>query len=171
MPRFVAFLRGVGPLNAKMPDLKRCFESAGFTDVKTVLASGNVVFDARSSTLASLERRCEAQMQARLGASFFTIVRRVDMLRDLLDTDPYAGFGVAPDAKRVVSFLRAPAAPRIALPLRLGDAHVHGIVGTEVFTSYLPSQNDPVFMRLIEKAFGATVTTRTWDTIGKCAAA
>src|SRR5258707_3906639 len=48
VPRYAAFLRGVMPTNAKMPDLKRAFEAAGFTDVRTVLASGNVVFSARS---------------------------------------------------------------------------------------------------------------------------
>ena len=34
-------------MNAKMPELKKAFEAAGFADVKTVLSSGNVVFSAR----------------------------------------------------------------------------------------------------------------------------
>ncbi len=40
MTRYVAFLRGISPMNLKMPELKRCFESAGFTEVKTLLSSG-----------------------------------------------------------------------------------------------------------------------------------
>lgn len=44
MPRYAAFLRGVSPMNAKMPELKKAFEAAGFLEVKTVLSSGNVVF-------------------------------------------------------------------------------------------------------------------------------
>ena len=36
VPRFAAFLRGVSPMNAKMPQLKAAFEAAGFTEVKTV---------------------------------------------------------------------------------------------------------------------------------------
>ena len=35
--RYAAFLRGVMPTNCKMPELKRCFEAAGFTEVKTVV--------------------------------------------------------------------------------------------------------------------------------------
>jgi len=31
--RYAAFLRGVSPMNAKMADLKRAFEAAGFTDL------------------------------------------------------------------------------------------------------------------------------------------
>ena len=43
MARYAAFLRGVMPTNCKMPQLKAAFEAAGFTDVKTLLGSGNVV--------------------------------------------------------------------------------------------------------------------------------
>src|SRR5712671_209472 len=67
MRRYAAFLRGVSPMNAKMPELKRCFEAAGFTEVKPVLSSGNVVFGARASSEASLERKVETAMKKQLG--------------------------------------------------------------------------------------------------------
>src|SRR5438552_1476020 len=92
MPRYVAFLRGISPLNAKMLELKGCFERVGFTSVKTVLSSGNVVFDARASTEPTLEHRAEAAMEAALGRSFFTIVRPIEMLQSVLKADPYAAF-------------------------------------------------------------------------------
>src|SRR5262249_46229564 len=77
MPRYAAFLRGVMPTNLKMTDLRRCLEEAGFTEVATVLASGNAVFDARAGSAAAIERRVEAAMQEGLGRTFFTIVRAV----------------------------------------------------------------------------------------------
>jgi uncharacterized protein (DUF1697 family) len=169
MPRYVAFLRGVMPVNAKMPDLKRCFEEAGFTNVRTILSSGNVVFDARSASETSLERRAESSMQASLGRTFYTIVRPTDSLRALLDCDPYAAFSLPPNAKRVVSFLREPKKAKLELPIESDGARVLSMVGREVFTAYVPSEKGPVFMTLIEKAFGSDVTTRTWDTVGKCA--
>lgn len=168
MPRYVAFLRGVSPLNAKMPELKSCFEGAGFTNVRTVLSSGNVVFDTRAASDASLERKAEAAMQDVLGRTFYTIVRRVDYLLTLLETDPYAAFSLPSNAKRVVSFLREPRSSKLALPLESDGAHVLCMIGTEVFTAYLPSANGPVFMTLIGKSFGTDVTTRTWETIRKC---
>jgi len=100
MPRYVAFLRGVSPQNAKMPELKRCFEKAGFTDVRTLLSSGNIIFDARSAAEPSLERRAESSMQDLLGRSFYTIVRQASHLRALVETDPYAAFSLPPNAKR-----------------------------------------------------------------------
>lgn len=67
MARFVAFLRGVMPTNAKMPELKRAFEAAGFSAVKTILGSGNVAFDARIAGDAALACKAEKAMDATLG--------------------------------------------------------------------------------------------------------
>ena len=171
MPRFVAFLRGVSPGNARMPDLQRCFESAGFTNVRTVLSSGNVVFDARSAAESALERRAEAAMEQGLERGFYTIVRPVAHLHALLASDPYASHGVPADAKRVISFLRESRAPKRPLPLAAHDAAVLCLMGREAFTAYRPTGKGPVFMKLIDTAFGTDVTTRTWDTVARCAAA
>jgi len=171
MPRYVAFLRGVSPMNAKMPELRRCFEGAGFTDVKTVLSSGNVVFSARAASTGALERKAEAAMAKQLGRTFHTIVRPTNALRELLETDPYAAFRVPAHAKRVVTFLREPHRTKLSLPIEVDGARILAVNGCEAFTAYVRSQRGPVFMTLIEKTFGTNVTTRTWDTVKKCAAA
>jgi uncharacterized protein (DUF1697 family) len=164
--RYAALLRGVSPTNAKMPELKRCFERAGFTDVTTVLSSGNVVFSARKAPEASLALKAEAAMRAQLGKSFVTIVRSIDSLRELLESDPFRGFRLAPESKRVVSFLRAK--PRkLPLPVEVDGARILCVRGQEVFTAYVRSPRGPVFMQLIEKTFGEDVTTRTWETVQK----
>ena len=75
MPTYAGFLRGVSPLNCKMAELQQCLKTAGFGHVKTVLASGNVVFDARAASRESLERKVEAAMQKSLGRVFATTVR------------------------------------------------------------------------------------------------
>lgn len=171
MPRYVAFLRGVSPLNAKMPQLRRCFEDAGFANVRTVLGSGNVVFDAAVRSEAEVERLAEQAMARSLGRAFMTVARPLALLEALLATDPYSALGVPGEAKRVVSFLREERAPKVALPLAADTAAVLCQIGREVFTAYLPSDKGPVFMQLIEAAFGTEVTTRTWQTLRKCAAA
>ena len=108
-------------------------------------------------------------MERELGKSFLTIVRPVEFLRELLAADPFASFDVAPGAKRVVTFLREAPSSKIALPPELEGARIHGIVGREVFTSYLRGPKTPVFMTLIERALGREQTTRTWDTVQKIA--
>jgi uncharacterized protein (DUF1697 family) len=158
-------------MNAKMPELKRCFERAGFTDVKTVLSSGNVAFSARAASAAGLQRKAEAAMARELGRSFYTIVRPADALRRLLESDPFRAFRLPADAKRVVTFMRAAHKSKPSLPLKLDGARILAVKGAEVFTAYVPSERGAVFMSLIENTFGRDVTTRTWDTIRKCAAA
>ncbi len=170
MARYVAFLRGVSPQNAKMLELKRCFEAAGFGNVKTVLSSGNVVFDSSARSLPSIERMVETTMEKQLGRTFFPIVRSTATLEALLASDPYAGFSVPAEAKRVVSFVRRPVVPKVALPISQDGASILCVSGTEIFSAYVRHPKGPVFMILIQKAFGDAVTTRTWATIRKCAA-
>ncbi|HJU66733.1 MAG TPA: DUF1697 domain-containing protein [Gemmatimonadaceae bacterium] len=169
MPRYAAFLRGVSPMNAKMPELKKAFELAGFEDVKTVLSSGNVVFSARAASQASIEKKAEAAMEKRLGNRFLTIVRSLDMLRDMLASDPYQALGLPSNAKRIVTFLREMPKAKLQLPIEKSGATIHAMKGTEIFSSYLPTSEGPVFMTLIEKTFGKAVTTRTWETVKKVA--
>jgi uncharacterized protein (DUF1697 family) len=171
MPRYVAFLRGVSPMNLKMPELKRCLEAAGFTDVKTLLSSGNAVFTARAAAEATLERKAEQAMAKHLGRSFYTIVRPVSALCELLDADPYSAFRIPKNAKRVITFLREPHKAKLSLPLEVDGARILAANGREVLSAYVPGPRGPVFMTLIEKTFGKDVTTRTWDTVNKCSKA
>jgi uncharacterized protein (DUF1697 family) len=169
MPRYAAFLRGVSPMNAKMPALKLAFESAGFTGVRTLLSSGNLVFTARSASDASLQRKAEAAMTRQLGRTFLTIIRPVDELRDLLASDTYRTFDLPPLAKRVVTFLRDLPASKVKLPAELEGARIVAIDGRNAFSAYLPNPKGPAFMTLIERTLGSEVTTRTWETVTKVA--
>lgn len=169
MPRYAAFLRGISPMNAKMPELRRAFEIAGFNEVRTVLASGNVLFDARKQSEEALARKAEEAMTQHLGRSFRTIVRSVDALRELLEADAFASFRLPPEAKRVITFLREPPGKKLALPIERDGARILAISGREACTAYVPNPRGPVFMTLLEKTFGTDITTRTWKTVEKCA--
>jgi uncharacterized protein (DUF1697 family) len=168
--RYAAFLRGVMPTNAKMPGLRRAFEAAGFAEVRTLLTSGNVVFDARPASDAALQRKAEAAMTATLGRAFLTIVRSLEALREIVGADPYAAFELPAAAKRVVTFLRDPPRGELALPVEVDGARILCLRGSEVFTAHVPSARGPVFMTLIEKTLGDALTTRTWDTVNKVVA-
>jgi uncharacterized protein (DUF1697 family) len=150
----------------KNVDLVRAFEAAGFGSVRTVLSSGNVIFD---GSLSSAEKRIEAAMQSELGRVFAPIVRSGDELRELIAADPFARFRLPPKSKRVVSFFRNPPNPKISLPAKHENAILHAVEGRHAFTSYVPDPGNPAFMVLIERAFGREVTTRTWDTLLKVA--
>ena len=169
MPRYAAFLRGVMPTNCKMPALRAAFEAAGFADVKTLLGSGNVVFTARAASSATLERKAELAMHEELGQAFLTIVRPVDELREILETDPYQRFAKRPQAKRIMTFLRDRPPKTLKLPIEFEGARILAMQPGVIFSDYMPNPKGPLFMTLIEKTFGKEVTTRTWDTVAKCA--
>jgi len=171
MPRYVAFLRGVTPANLKMPDLKRCLEVAGYTNVKTILSSGNAAFDSASGSVAAIERRIEGALRKQLGRSFYTIVRSMEHLNDLIEADPYTDFDLPADAKRVVTFARKLPSPKSSLPIERDGAQILAAGSGEAFSAYVPGPRGPVFMDLIKSTFGSEVTTRTWETVKKCAKA
>ncbi len=169
--RVVAFLKGVMPTNAKMPALRAAFESARFTNVKTILGSGNVAFDTSIQTESDIERLAEKAMKQTLGRSFYTIVRSSAYLQRLLASDPFTAAGIPHDAKRVISFMREARSPKVVLPLAENQASVFLALGREVFSAYVPTDQGPIFMGLIQRAFGTDVTTRTVETVLKCASA
>jgi uncharacterized protein (DUF1697 family) len=168
--RYAAFLRGVMPSNANMTELVRAFEAAGFSNVATVLGSGNVVFTASVASESALQRKAETAMTATLGRSFYTIVRTIDDLRALLSADPFAAAKVPPGSKRTVSFSRESLKLGRALPIEREGARILGVSGKHAFCAYLPNPRGPVFMELIKETFGESVTTRTWDTVQKVVA-
>ena len=60
--QYVAFLRGInvgGHVLIKMADLKKAFEMMGFENVRTILASGNVVFEYDQTDKKALTKKVE----------------------------------------------------------------------------------------------------------------
>jgi uncharacterized protein (DUF1697 family) len=154
-----------------MPQLKECFQAAGFDDVRTLLSSGNVVFTTHESSWEALERQAEQAMAASMSHAFPTIIRPTEYLQDLVASDPFAGFTLPPAAKRLVTFLRRPVNPAVELPLERDGARILTLAGTEVFSAYEPTPKGSVVMTLLDRTFGKEITTRTLDTVKKCAVA
>ena len=168
--KYAAFLRGVMPTNCRMPELKRAFEAADFEEVRTILGSGNVVFETRKAAIAALERKADAGMKKVLGRSFAAFIRPVEALGALLEEDPFEGHELPGDAKRIVTFLHAPPADPPRLPIVRDGAHLLVLRGTELLSAYTPTPKGPVFMKMIEQAVGRDQTTRTWETIARVVA-
>jgi uncharacterized protein (DUF1697 family) len=156
-------------MNLQMPALKACLEGAGFTDVKTLLSSGNAVFSATAASEAALEKKIEAALKKSVGREFMTLVRSIEALQGLLAADPFRAFKAPAGAKRVVTFLRHPPERLPKLPLTFDGARILRVIDREVFSDYVVGPRGPVFMTQLEKTFGTAITTRTWDTVRKVA--
>ena len=167
MPRYAAFLRGVTPTNARMSEVKKAFEAAGFTNVKTVLASGNIVFDARITATAVLEKKAESALRNSMGREFLTIVRAIDALRKMIESDPFGAVKLEKGSKKIVTFVRRAPRSELALPIEREGVRILRFQGGAVFSAYTPHPKGPIFMSLIARNFGKEQTTRTWQTLEK----
>jgi uncharacterized protein (DUF1697 family) len=101
--------------------------------------------------------------------AFLTVVRPVEILREMLAADPYRPFRLQASAKRIVTFLREEPAASVALPVELAGARLLALHRKELYSAYLPSPKGAVYMTLIERTFGKELTTRTWNTVRKVA--
>lgn len=167
MPQYVAFLRGVSPMNCKMSDLKRALEEAGFTDVKTVLSSGNAIFTSKKSTENALEKKIEKALEKDLGKKFGTIVRSMEDLRKFVESEPFTEFKLTSKHKPVVTLLKDNPKVKMELPVTKDGATIFKIKNRAILSAYTPSPKGAVFMVLIERTFGKEVTTRTLETLKK----
>ena len=92
MNRYVAFLRAinVGGRVVKMERIRRVLEGDGLAGVRTVIASGNVLFESRSRTPAALEARIEAVLRAALGFEVKTFLRTAPEVAAVVSQNPFA---------------------------------------------------------------------------------
>ncbi|MDQ6861238.1 MAG: DUF1697 domain-containing protein, partial [Verrucomicrobiota bacterium] len=73
----LALLRGInvgGKSMLRMSDLKLCLEKAGFTDVRTYIQSGNVLFTSRKTATTGLARKMGEAIEKHFGMEIRVVV-------------------------------------------------------------------------------------------------
>jgi uncharacterized protein (DUF1697 family) len=174
MTRYAAFLRGVnlGKRTVKSAELKAAFEALGFESVKTLLASGNVLFDAGAEK--SLKGRIEAGLKEQFGFDVPIVLRSVDDLKRMVKANPF-GRAAGDDAQLHV-LLIDPALPAgFSFPDIEGDYSVAEISGGEIFF-IVHKKPDGTYLGgsklQVDKAMpkGSVATMRNWNTILKAVA-
>jgi uncharacterized protein (DUF1697 family) len=90
MTRYVAFLRGVnvGGVNLKMAEVAKVLTEAGFTEVRTVLASGNVVFES-GAKVAGVRKKAEAALREAFGYDAWVLAYAADVVRAISEAYPF----------------------------------------------------------------------------------
>jgi uncharacterized protein (DUF1697 family) len=170
---YVAFLRGInvgGHKPVKMDALKKSFESIGFRNVKTILASGNVLFE--SSKLGNaLGKTIEKKLEEKCGHKISVILRTKDQIQTLMDSDPFKGIKVTPQSRLYVTFLSEKPTHTLRIPYESSekDFKILSVSPTEVCSvlTLSPKRGTTDAMNILEKIFGRNVTTRNWNTVIK----
>ena len=135
MAAFIALLRAVnvgGTGKLPMSDLKAMCEALGFENVRTYIASGNVVFTSRKSESA-VKAALEKQLAGYAGKPVGVLVRSAAEMADVLAANP---FPKAPANRIVAVFLdKAPPADTIAKARGLGDEKIK-LGRREIYIAY-----------------------------------
>ena len=172
----VAFLRAVnvgGRAVVKMTDLKAAFERAGCRNVRTFIASGNVLFEAPARLPATLRTRIAKELLKVFGKAPGVCYRTLDEIDALVAKDPFAKHLGDKTKMRFVAFMDRVPDKVPTLPVRLEKECVE-IAGMHAADLLILSWRTPRgmfgFPNACVEALGVTATTRNWNTVTRVAA-
>lgn len=168
-PIFIAFLRGINSgqnPSIKMLFLREVFESFGFNNVKTVLASGNVIFEAESKDDMKLEQRIEKQLPGIIGFESSVTLWRADELLKLYQSKPFKDIERTSQTKLYATFIKQ--GTKVSSDVvQEGQGFRILEVRNRVLLSVVDLRTGKTtdLMQTLDKQLGKTATTRNWNTI------
>lgn len=172
----IALLRGInvgGHNKVPMAELRAFFEGLGFGDARSLLQSGNVVFEAGAKKNSSLEKLLEMESASQLGLDVDYLVRDAGEWAKVVKANPFAKVAKDEPGKLLVLFLRDKPKPAAVKEL---EAAIKGrekvkAVGRELFIHYPDGMGrSKLDLSLISRKLKQTGTGRNWNTVRKLAA-
>jgi uncharacterized protein (DUF1697 family) len=176
MTTLVAFLRGinVGGHTVKKAELCAPFESLGLADVRSFIASGNIIFDTAERATAQLEQDIERELRQALGYEVATFLRTLPEIATIAQRQPFGGDEPAAGTSLIVGFLKeAPgAAVAKALVALSNDTDRFELMGRELYwLARKGMAKSTVKSSELARALGKVdITTRNITTVRKLAA-
>lgn len=170
MIKYVALIRGIGPGDPRKTNEKLCgaLKSLGFSNVRSVISSGNVIFESEESNVNKLENDIESAWPELLGFTATTIVRSESQLQKILDSDPFDGRAHTESSYLLVTFFKRPTKPNFDMPYQ-PEGKPYNIVGYDKGVLFSVTDNTIVkttdLMTWLEKQFSKDITSRTPLTI------
>lgn len=173
MKEYLGLLRGInvgGRNRVAMADLRKLFDELGFAGSRTLLQSGNIVFEGGRRKSDSLERLFERETDKRLGVAADYFVRTADELRTVIAGNPFQKEAELDPSHLVVVFLKAEANSDDVRKLQSavrGREQVRG-VGRHLYCTYPDGIGESKFTgAMIEKTLGTRGSARNWNTVLK----
>lgn len=178
MNTHLAFLRAVnvgGQGAIAMGDLRAWLTKLGFSDPRTLLQSGNVVFRSNGAapTTAELERKLETEAEKSLGLRTDFFVRTPAEWREVIARNPFPDVAADDPSHLVVYTLKSVPSPAHvkALQAAIKGRELVRTHGAHAYITYPDGiGRSKVTLPLIEKHLGTRGTGRNWNTALKMAA-
>lgn len=176
MKKYVALLRGInvgGNKKVSMVELKKLFQSLGFENPKTLLASGNVIFEAEESPIEALTEQLEKTFQKEFGFEIPTIVIPISEIEEYVQKNPFKNIQITKDTRLYVIFLKEKLVkvPEKDEYTKYEHFKVLLVTCNAVFSclTLIREGQTLKLMESLEREFGKNVTTRNWNTVVKIA--
>ncbi len=173
MSMYVALLRAVnvgGRKKVAMGSLREMCEEAGLAGARTLLQSGNLVFDSDLRSTDDLERLLEAEAQRRLGLATRFFVRTADEWASVVVDNPFPEEAERdPSHLLVLALSTSPASEDIeALRAAIVGREVVAARGRQVYAFYPDGiGRSKLTNAVLERALGGPCTGRNWNTVRK----
>ena len=165
----ILLLRGInlGPhKRVPMPELRALLTDAGFGDVRTYVASGNVVLssDAEPALVAAESERLIAD---RFGFDVDVIVRTGDELAEVVARNPLADVAVNPKRYQVSFLEREPDAAALERIMALcAEPERLVAIGRELYAWHPDGiGRSKLWAKLAGNGLGVRATARNWTTV------
>jgi len=173
--RYIALLRGVNVGRAKriaMADLRKLIEDLGYTEVRSVLNSGNVVFSGPSRPQPAVAAEIEETLVLKLGVAARTLVLDGTELESIVADNPL--LDRAGDHARLLTFILSSPLPnpdsRQAIEALCGQDWHPGAVALGERAAYVWCPDgilDSAAAAALGKQLGDATTSRNWTTLLK----
>ncbi len=173
MPTYIALLRGInvgGRNKIPMADLRSLFASAGFADARTLLQSGNVVFEGPRQSVAALEQLLEAETQARFGLSIDYVVRTATEWKRIIADNPFTTEAERDPSHTLVMLLKSTATTAAVRTLNdeIEGREIVRSAGKQLYMIYPDGiGRSKLTNAVIEKKLNVRGTARNWNTVVK----
>lgn len=171
--KYVALLRGInvgGHHKVPMAELRQLLEDMGFSEVNTLLNSGNVVFESEPAAEKFLEEKIATKLEQTFGFPVPVLIRPSDSMQEILSAEPFAGVEVTKDIRQYVTFLLEPPEEEVKLDIPwTSEDGAFTIISTtdrEIFGVLDLSRGRTTdAMSILGETYGNDMTTRNWNTI------
>ncbi|MCM4158194.1 DUF1697 domain-containing protein [Gramella sp. AN32] len=171
--KFIGFLRGInvgGKHKLPMDDLKKVLSNMGYTNISTVLNSGNIIFESEEISAKTIESDITLKLKKEFHFDTPTIIIKADDIKKIYRYDPFSKVKIDKNIRLYITFLKSVLKSKISIPwisednsfriIKIEDKMVLSVLDLNIAGTIDAMKN-------LEKLTGKNVTTRNWNTVEK----
>jgi uncharacterized protein (DUF1697 family) len=171
MNKYIAFLRAINVgtgRQVKMDILRKLFEDSGYTNVKSYIQTGNIIFETAENDIQLLRDSIEPRLKETFGFDIPVIIRTDKELKTLLKNNPFKNFISKEKTALYTTLLEnTPDSATVTKIEKLSNnTDVLKVIDKDIFwLAYKERGKSPITNTSLEKSLRMSATTRNINTM------